>query len=265
MRIRSIHPEFWRSEDVAAMDWETRLVFIGLWSYVDDNGVGRDNEKLIMAELFPLEDDPRATLATVSRALQTLSDGGQIERYSVDGKALLYITAWEKWQRIDRPSKKRFEPPTCGNAVPRDTLATPSRDYFVALASGEGEKGRRGEGEKNTCASADAEHDSDEPGDPTADDFTIFWSHYPRKRNRAEAFKAYKAARKKAKPDAILDALRRQLPELRANEEQYRPHAATWLRGERWENEPATVHSLPTNGTTRPRHWPAQPSVLEDQ
>ncbi len=54
MRIRTIKPEFWTSEDVASMDWETRLVFLGLWSYVDDNGVGRDNEKLIVADLFPL-------------------------------------------------------------------------------------------------------------------------------------------------------------------------------------------------------------------
>ena len=67
MRIRSIRPEFWSSEDVASLDWDTRLIFTGLWCYVDDNGVGRDNEKLITADLFPLEEDPRETLARVSR------------------------------------------------------------------------------------------------------------------------------------------------------------------------------------------------------
>ena len=42
MRIRSIKPEFWRSDDVNSMCIEDRLLFIGLWSYVDDNGVGID-------------------------------------------------------------------------------------------------------------------------------------------------------------------------------------------------------------------------------
>jgi hypothetical protein len=148
MRIRSIHPEFWRSEDVAALDWQTRLLFIGLWSYVDDNGAGRDVEKLICAELFPLEDDPRETLATVARGLQALSDGGQIDRYTVDGKPFLFICAWAKWQRVDRPGKERYPLPTCKNAEPREPIATASRKSRDTPSTGEGEKGRRGEGEK---------------------------------------------------------------------------------------------------------------------
>ena len=33
MRIRSIKPEFWRSDDITALSLEDRLLFIGLWSY----------------------------------------------------------------------------------------------------------------------------------------------------------------------------------------------------------------------------------------
>ena len=146
MRIRSILPAFWESEDVAAMEWDTRLVFIGLWSYVDDNGVGRDVEKLIVSDLFPLEDDPRETLATVSRALQHLSTNGQIDRYTVEGRPFLYVTKWELYQRIDRPGKQRYPLPTSDDAEARVTVATPSRDTRDTLATGEGEKGRRGEG-----------------------------------------------------------------------------------------------------------------------
>ena len=127
------------------MDWTTRLVFIGLWSYVDDNGVGRDIEKLIVADLFPLEDDPRDTLATVSRSLARLSEGGQITRYTVEGKPYLYVNAWAKHQRIDKAAKARYPLPTSENAEPRETLATPSRDRRDMSAIGEGEKGRRGE------------------------------------------------------------------------------------------------------------------------
>ena len=150
MRIRSIRPEFWSSEDIAAMDWTTRLVFIGLWSYVDDNGVGRDVEKLIVADLFPLEDDPRDTLATVSRSLARLSEGGQITRYTLEGKPYLYVNAWSKHQRIDKAAKSRYPLPTSDNTEPRETVATPSRDLREGSPLGEGEKRRRGEGEKHS-------------------------------------------------------------------------------------------------------------------
>lgn len=155
MRIRSIKPEFYTSEDIAALDWPTRLLFIGLWSYVDDNGVGRDVERLIVADLFPLEDDPRETLATVSRGLQTLFEQGLIARYHVHGKPYLQVTGWEKHQRIDKPNKARYEPVTCADAVIRDTLPTPSRDTRDTLAPGTGEQRNRGTGDqRNELANA---------------------------------------------------------------------------------------------------------------
>ncbi len=152
MRIRSIKPEFWKSEDIAALPWPTRLLFIGLWSYADDNGVGRDNEKLIKADLFALEDDPRETLATVSRGLQNLSEGNQITRYTVNWKPFLFINAWADHQRIDKPNKERYPLPTCGNAIIRDTLATPSRDTPETLATGAGEQGSSGTEEQGKSA-----------------------------------------------------------------------------------------------------------------
>ncbi len=69
MRIRSIKPEFYRSDDIDALDWESRFLFIALWSYVDDNGVGLDKLASIAADLFAgdLERDPQETFARVSR------------------------------------------------------------------------------------------------------------------------------------------------------------------------------------------------------
>ena len=147
MRIRSILPKFYESEDVGRMDWHTRLIFIGLWSYVDDNGVGRDVDALIASDLFPfdLSRDSRETLARVADALQTLADGHQIIRYTVDGKPLLFVTGWDAYQKVDRPAKERYPRPTRDDAVIRETVATPSRDSRDTLATGEGEKGRRGE------------------------------------------------------------------------------------------------------------------------
>lgn len=80
------------------------------------------------------------------------------------------------------------------------------------------------------AASADAEREFDE-----------FWNAYPKKRDKGHAVRAYRAARKKADPQAILDGLRRQLPMLEQAEEKFRPYAATWLNGERWADEVTTA------------------------
>jgi hypothetical protein len=164
MRIRSIRPEFWSSEDVAAMDWFTRLVFIGLWSYVDDNGVGRDVEALIVAALFPLDGDLPEASRRVTGALRHLSEHGQITRYRVDDKAYLFINAWKKHQRIEKASAGRYPLPTSENAE----IAEPSPTIPGALLEpsppGEGAKGRRGEGDSTA---------SRKRGRRIPDDFTV--------------------------------------------------------------------------------------------
>ena len=144
MRIRSIKPEFWRSDDICKLDWETRLVYIGLWSYVDDNGVGRDSEKLIAADLFPQEDDARRTLATIRRALASLADGSQIVRYEADGRQLFYIVRWTAHQKIDRPTRSPYPRPTSDDAITRRGLDEDSTSLRVIVSDGSRDLGIKG-------------------------------------------------------------------------------------------------------------------------
>lgn len=156
MRIRSIKPEFWRSRDITALSWDARLVFIGLWSYVDDNGVGRFDLASIAGDLFvqDLCDNPRDTLARLSRALQQIISNGLAVVYEIESKDFIFITGWNKHQRIDRPNKARLPLPDGEKRRPtsdddfsscntRDTLATLSRDPSD-WNRGTGEQGNRG-------------------------------------------------------------------------------------------------------------------------
>ena len=106
-RIRTVKPEFWKSESIAALPFRTRLTFIGLWTYVDDNGVGVDSFKLISAELFGLEEDPREARANVREDLARLHAAGRIIRYVVAGKRYLAIVNWAEHQKIDKPGRSR--------------------------------------------------------------------------------------------------------------------------------------------------------------
>lgn len=142
MRIRSIKPEFWRSEDISQLGIEDRLLFIGLWSYVDDNGVGLDRLSAITADLFAddLSKSPRETLARVQRGLDALFSSNLIDRYEVEGRCFLHISNWSKHQRIDRPTPGRFPLPIRESREAREDVASPR----VNVASGTGEQGNRG-------------------------------------------------------------------------------------------------------------------------
>ena len=108
MRIRTIKPEFWRSDDIAALSIEDRLLFIGLWSYVEDNGVGRDDPQLIRCDLYPHDIFTEASVRTHG-GLMRLSQQGLITRFEgPDGRRYLQINSWDKHQKINRPSKPRF-------------------------------------------------------------------------------------------------------------------------------------------------------------
>jgi uncharacterized protein YdaU (DUF1376 family) len=68
--------------------------------------------------------------------------------------------------------------------------------------------------------------------------FAEFWTHYPRKIGKAAASKAFAKAAKKHKTDDILFGLSQQIDTMKSKEQQFIPHAATWLNAERWTDEP---------------------------
>lgn len=152
MRIRSTKPEFWRSERIASVSWDARLVLKGLESYVDDNGVGKDDLALIVGDLFQrdLVREPSRTLARVSEALTELHQAGLLWRYDADGTALLFVAFWESVQRVDKPQAGRFPRPdgtrNYKDSEIRESVATP-REPSRALAPGTGEQGNRGTGD----------------------------------------------------------------------------------------------------------------------
>lgn len=149
MRIRATKPEFWRSERVASVEWDARLVLKALESFVDDNGVGRDDLALICGDLFmrDLVREPSRTLARVSEAIGSLHQAGLLWRYTHEGTSLLFISFWEQVQRIDKAQDGRFPRPdgtfNYKDSVIRESVANP-REPSRTLAPGTGEQRNRG-------------------------------------------------------------------------------------------------------------------------
>ena len=145
MRIRTIKPEFWRSEDIAALSIEDRLLFIGLWSYVEDNGVGRDAPQLIQCDLYPLDTFTEASVRTHG-GLMRLSQQGLITRFEgPDGRRYLQINSWDKHQKINRPSKPRFPQYNAENCTLTEASVSPhcilTEDSLPEQGTGNREQG----------------------------------------------------------------------------------------------------------------------------
>ncbi len=238
MRIRSIKPEFWASDDIAELEWEYRLLFIGLWSYVADSGVGRDNVKLITADLFPLEDDPMETLAIVSRGLASLADAGLITRYRVGSKRFLHICQWAAHQKIDRPTRSTYPLPTCEDAI----FGEVSRESREGSPPGAREQGTKGAGEQGSRDLLSDESDG-------VDRFDEFWNAYDKKDGRKRCEPAYRAALKKpgVTDDVLISAASVYVDSLRqrGKHPEFTKNPLTWLRGEHWNDDPRVARPEP--------------------
>lgn len=104
-RIRTIKPEFVESESIGKLSRDARLLFILLWTFVDDAGRSRASSRLLASRLFPYDDD---ALKKIAGWLVELQAGGHIRLYEVDGDSYLDIPNWLKHQKIDHASKSRL-------------------------------------------------------------------------------------------------------------------------------------------------------------
>jgi len=78
-------------------------------------------------------------------------------------------------------------------------------------------------------------------GDDSEDSFDRFWQAYPRKVAKGQARKAWTAALKKTDAERIIAAVQAYADRCKQAETEMRfiAHPATWLNGERWDDEDA--------------------------
>ena len=248
MRIRSIKPEFWRSDDIDALAIPDRLLFIGLWSYVDDNGVGLFSVKDIVGDLFAgdMLRDSNETLIRVKEGLKALFERGLIEIYSQDENTYLAITNWGKHQRVPNPNKPRYPRPSADSETPlylfNESLIRPNE----SLRTGTGEQGNRGTEEQIPPIApqggrSESEHETHEPTSEPTRSFEQFWSLYPNHDYPDAAVREFKRVLRRTGTERVtLVALLQGAQMLRDEhrDPKYIPTASKWLHDGGWKNKP---------------------------
>jgi hypothetical protein len=138
-RIRTIKPEFPQSEKIGALSRDARLLFIQLWTVVDDEGRTRAASRMLASLLYPYDDDAPALIGDW---MDELEAKGHIRRYVVDGSQYLDIPNWLKHQKIDRPTPSRLPAYSDELASPREPSRSIDADLGPRTLDQEGTKDR---------------------------------------------------------------------------------------------------------------------------
>jgi hypothetical protein len=95
--------------------------------------------------------------------------------------------------------------------------------------------------------------------------FDEFWDAYPRKTGKAEAVKAWPKAIKRLEAPRLVAAAQywAGLWAKAGVDKQFIPYPATWLNGQRWNDEPPASRATPTNGH-QPYRNPDNPDVYKE-
>lgn len=230
MRIRTIKPGFFRSHDVSKLSYRARLTWVGLWTYVDDEGRGLDDARIIKGDLWTLEDE--VTWREVEEDLMELSLSGHVVRYEVNGRRFLMIPKWLDHQVISRPSKSKFPAPNPATIREEEHFTEDSVSVHGANTAGRGTGNREREEEKERELSLVATK-------PNLDElFESAWSRWPKKVDRSDARKRFGTASKKMRPDVLVDRIVDFGDAYSATtEKQFVPALGSWLHRERWTDE----------------------------
>lgn len=106
-RARSIKPSFFTNEELVELPFETRLLFIGLWTIADREGRLEDRPKRIKMAVFP------ADSVDVNDCLNQLQRSGFILRYEHDASLYIQILAFNKHQHPHKDEKASIIPELC--------------------------------------------------------------------------------------------------------------------------------------------------------
>lgn len=172
-RIRTIKPDFWDSPDVARASLRARLLYIAMWNWADDWGVGDAHPGRLITFAFPNDDVPAAE---VPRLLSEVSSVFSVKFFNHDGRPYYYLPTWEKHQRTEKRAKQHVP-------IPQDDDLTlfSQVGYLIATSDGISEesrgssgvgrgKGEEGKGKREVGSSAPTVRGAVAPRDPDRQD-----------------------------------------------------------------------------------------------
>ena len=244
MRSRNIKPGFFLNDELAELDFASRLLFIGLWCYADRDGYFEWKPKQIRAAIFPYD------MLDIDVLLNNLLSCHVITSKNKVG----FIPCFVKHQHPHphEPKSSMKEKFNEINVVACDTIVTACQEDIrikdVRIL------GLRKEDSKTLCASSDTRHIDSAPGTDfyltkrkrklsgkRLDLFNEFWKEFDYPKGKAEAADAFMDIEfhSEGMPEAIIKGAKIAAQQRFALKEAGRTPkmAQGWLSSRRWEDE----------------------------
>lgn len=227
-RIRTIKPDFWTDEKVVALSPFARLLFIGLWNFVDDEGRCEFSPTRVKLQILPADD------VSISALLDEIRRENLVTTYSVENKEYLQVCGFSKHQKVDKRQTSKLPPPPAAAESPRLPPNPPD--------------GMEGNGMEDTYIDARGR-----TGERAA--FEKFMDAYPEPTGRKRAWTAWVAARRETPAETIMEGLAHYVRGKPPDRSWMSP--ATFLEHERWTDRYAEP---PADRPSRPG-WRSQSGV----
>lgn len=236
--------EFWRSPSVMEM-LDTNPAALGYYvaavSYASDNLTDGLIEERVAKHSLHVPEDIIAFLVEIGK-WETVEGGWLIHNYAKwqNSREHIEAQAEQARERVRRFREKQQENNASDNSNAGVT-------HYTNVTNAEETTVKRRTVNQNTKPKHNNQNDSssDESNTPQtphrdADaytpEFEAFWQAYPRKKDKRAAWKAWKAALKRADPETIITAAKAEAR--RPCELKFRKYPASWLNADAWEDEP---------------------------
>lgn len=121
-----LDPSIWSSEDFNSLDTLGRLIWIGMISNADDEGIGPARAIYLKSVIFPYDESIR--IADVDKALDDISAKMSVVFYAHDDREYYFLYKWRQWQKVDKPRSTTF-PKLCDQSK----ILRKSADVLSAL------------------------------------------------------------------------------------------------------------------------------------
>lgn len=209
MRIRTIKPEFWQSEDLAEISDRAKLLAIGLLNMADDEGYLKAHPAIIKSQLFPFNTGS----LNIHGMLTELSNVGYISLLTgSDGKNYVLVNNFTKHQKVNRPSPSKIK----ASVEFIDNSLNTQGAITIGKEQGTGKGKEQGKGKEE------------------ASRFGEFWDLYGKKVGRDKCESKWEKLKQ-----SDIEEIFTNLPSYVAStpDKQYRKDPLTWLNGKHWQDE----------------------------
>ena len=217
-----VHTSMWASGQVSKLSRDARLLYVGMITLGDDDGRLKGSPALIRSQLYPYDEDVK--VADVERWIKEIEAQKLVVGYCIGDECFFYHPKWEDYQHI-REDRRR-----------ESNIPAPTFD-FADVATKRQPKGNQ-TGDKTPLKLSKDNISKVNINQDVA--FSSFWERYPRKIGKKAAWRAW--GKVKWTPE-LQATIMKSLDAAMSSEQwakdsgRYIPHAATWINGERWEDE----------------------------